>query len=53
MSREKRVNEILATMKAFEKEAYLKKDILGELLELQKELVNATFEEEHAENANL
>lgn len=48
-----RVNEILGTMKSFSKEAYNKKEILPELMQLQKELVALVFDEEHAANGNL
>lgn len=53
MSRAERVNEILVSMNAFGKADYRKEEVLGELLELQKELVNATFKEKHAENSSL
>lgn len=53
MSRAERVNEILMDMTAFRKEAYQKEEILDELLELQKNLVNATFSEDHAGKGSL
>lgn len=53
MIRYERMNTILGTMKSFSKEAYNKTEILTELLQLQKELVELVFDEEHAANGNL
>ncbi len=53
MSRVNRVNEILESMTSFRKESYQREEILDQLMTLQKELVNATFSEEHAENGTL
>ena len=40
-------------MKSFRKEKYNKQEVLSQLLELQSELVTATFNCEHVENAKL
>ncbi len=48
-----RVNELLASMKSFEKEAYHKSELLDEMFALQKEIVALTFDGEHAETADL
>lgn len=53
MNREERTREIMESMKSFMKKEYQKAEILPELLELQKELVNLTFNEEHAERGSL
>jgi len=53
MNRAERTNEIMGSMKTFTKQEYQKAEILPELLELQKELVNLTFNEEHAERGSL
>ena len=49
----KRVEEIKNSMNSFAKELYNKGEVLPELLSLQSELVNLTFNGNHAENANL
>ncbi len=49
----KRVIELQSSMKAFEKSAYHKSEILSELLKLQKEMVELTFDEGHANTADL
>lgn len=48
-----RVNELMANMKAFEKEAYLKSELLDEMFALQREIVALTFNEDHASTADL
>ena len=53
MKVEKRVNEILSCISAFTKESYTKSEYLPELLKLQNELCDLTFNAEHAENGNL
>lgn len=50
---EKRVNEILSQITAFSKDSYTKSEFLPELLKLQKELIDLTFNTEHAENGDL
>ena len=45
MNNERRIEELVSTMKSFEKETYHKSEILPELLELQREVVALTFEE--------
>lgn len=50
---EKRVNEIISQITAFSKDTYTKSEFLPELLKLQKELVDLTFNAEHAENGDL
>jgi len=49
----KRVNEILNSMNSFTKDRYNKQELLQELLSLQRELVNLTFNDVHAENSKL
>lgn len=49
----KRIEEITSKMKSFRKEKYNKQEVLSQLLELQSELVTATFNCEHVENAKL
>ncbi len=48
-----RKSEILKAMPSFSKERYPKSELLPELFKLQSELVDLTFNEEHAENAQL
>ena len=48
-----RIDEILNSMNSFTKELYNKQEVLPELLALQDELVNLTFNGNHAENGNL
>ena len=52
MSKE-RINEIINNLKAFDKETYKRDELLPELLKLQTEMVEMTFNEEHASIANL
>lgn len=49
----KRVNEILNQITAFSNEKYTKDEYLDELLKLQREMVNLTFNDEHAGKSNL
>ena len=49
----KRVNELMANMKSFEKEAYHKNELLDEMFSLQREVVALTFNEDHASTADL
>jgi|GEM_PF-5415256 len=53
MTKENRVKEILSSMQSFKKEAYRKVELLPEYLELQKEMINLTFNDNHAENGKL
>ncbi len=53
MMNEKRVNEIISQITAFSKDTYTKSEFLPELLKLQKELIDLTFNAEHAENGDL
>ena len=48
-----RVNELMASMKSFGKEAYHKSELLDEMFALQRELVALTFNEDHAATADL
>ena len=48
-----RVNELVASMKSFPKERYMKGEQLSEMFALQKELVCLTFNDEHAATADL
>ena len=43
MMNEKRVNEIISQITAFSKDTYTKSKFLPELLKLQKELIDLTF----------
>ena len=51
--RETRIEELMKEMKSFGKEVYHKSELLGEMLLLQQEIVNLTFDGEHAASANL
>ena len=53
MNAKTRKSEIINAMPSFSKERYSKAELLPELLLLQSELVNLTFNGEHAENAQL
>ena len=53
MNEERRINEIIKSMKSFSKEAYHRTEILPELFQLQKELVKVVFDNEHAKNSDL
>ena len=53
MKNHERINTIIKAMPSFSKELYSKDELLPELLEIQKELVALTFNDEHAENARL
>lgn len=48
-----RVNELMASMKSFGKEAYHKSELLDEMFSLQREIVALTFNEDHASTADL
>lgn len=48
-----RVKEIFTAIQPFSKEAYMKKEFLPEYFELEKKLVNLTFNDIHAEKVNL
>ncbi len=48
-----RVNELMASMKSFGKDTYQKGEQLNEMFALQQELVNLTFNDEHAAEAKL
>lgn len=49
----KRVDELVASMKAFGRKEYRKNELLSEMFALQQEIVNLTFNDEHAANAGL
>lgn len=53
MTKENRIKEILNSMQSFKKEAYRKEELLPEYFELQKEMINLTFNDNHAENGKL
>lgn len=53
MNNTERANEIMSQITAFSKETYTKAEFLPELLKLQKEIVELTFNSEHAEKGNL
>lgn len=48
-----RVQELMAAMNSFRKEAYHKSEILSEMLALQSEIVKLTFNGDHAATAEL
>lgn len=48
-----RTEEILSAMKSFGKDNYMKRELLQEMFSLQKEIVDLTFNGEHASTANL
>lgn len=48
-----RINEIIAQTTACSKEAYHREEVLPELLELQKQLINLVFDDTHAEIGRL
>ena len=51
MTTQNRANEILSQITAFSKTGYTKAEYLPELMKLQDEVVNLTFNGEHAEEA--
>lgn len=53
MTKETRIKEIISSMPSFSKDKYHKEELLPEYLELQKELINLTFNDSHAENGKL
>ena len=53
MTKEIRIKEIISAMQSFSKDAYHKEELLPEYLELQKELINLTFNDSQAENGKL
>lgn len=53
MNNTERSNEILSQISAFNKDTYTKSELLPELLKLQKEIVDLTFNSQHAEKGNL
>ena len=53
MNTTERIENIVNTMEAFRKDTYHKTELLPEYLKLQQEAVNNTFNEEHADRANL
>lgn len=50
---DRRITEITDSMTSFNKKLYNKSEVLSELFSLQSELVNLTFNDEHAGNARL
>ena len=53
MMNEQRVNEIISQINAFSKETYTKSEYFPELLKLQKEVIDLTFNADHAETGDL
>ena len=53
MNNNERIQELMNRMTSFQKPAYHKSELLGEMLGLQGDMVKLTYCEEHAENANL
>ena len=52
-TKEKRIEELMLSMKSFSKNRYHKTELLGEMFALQKEIVEQTFKEEHVATADL
>ena len=50
---EKRINELMGMMNSFPKEKYQREEMLTEMFNLQAEVVELTFNEEHASIADL
>lgn len=50
---EQRVKEIMSPITAFSKPSYTKSELLPELLKLQYQVVDSTYNAEHAENGDL
>ena len=48
-----RINELMASMNSFGKEAYHKSELLDEMFALQREIVTLTFNEDHATTSDL
>lgn len=53
MKRTERIEEIVSAMKSFEKDTYMKSELLNEMFALQQEIVELTFNGEHASTADL
>lgn len=53
MEIQERIEELVGSMKSFAKDRYQKEEVLPEMFELQKELISLTFNDNHAEQANL
>ena len=53
MKDEKRMNEIISQITAFTKDSYSRSEFLPELFKLQQEIVDLTFNSDHAENGKL
>lgn len=51
--KENRVNELMNSINAFGKETYYKSELLDEMFKLQREIVQLTFNEDHAITSNL
>ncbi len=53
MTRTERINEMMDGMKSFRKGAYMKAELLDEMLALQTEIVELAFNREHASSGDL
>ncbi len=53
MTKNERIEEIIGTMKSFGKDKYKKSELLDEMFLLQNEIVELTFNGEHASTADL
>ena len=53
MMRASRIEELMSAMKSFGNEKYEKSELLTEMLTLQREIVELTFNDEHASTADL
>jgi len=53
MTRTERIEEMMAAMKSFSKEKYQRNELLSEMFALQQEIVELTFNGQHASTANL
>lgn len=53
MTKQERISELIASMKSFCKDRYQREELLTEMFTLQKEIVELTFNGEHASTADL
>lgn len=52
MKKMERINQLVEGMKSFTKERYFKNEIIDELINLENEVINKTFNTEHADEGN-
>lgn len=53
MTKENRIKEIISLMPSLSKDAYRKEELLPEHFGLQSEMINLTYNDDHAENGKL